>query len=175
MGTINYFGYGAMEDEQIIEAVLGRKPDFEPAKLYGFELCVQRIDQVPDDIVDTAPVQLSAQGILRQSWPDNFESYTIRAAASGVVRGTIWQLVDPLERKRLRDWELIDFGWFEDTTVTAETDEATVEVVTERLRAGQDIDRVVTGFNYPRLLQPKEKIIQVAHKARREFDDRLGG
>ncbi len=172
MNNLQYFGYGAMEDPRVIEAVIGRKPNSVNAVLPGFELCVQRIDQVPDTVHPDAPAPLSPRAILQQSWPDTFESYTIRENERGNVRGKVWLLLHPEERDRLADWELIEFGWFRDIQTLVRIDGGKMDVITEGLAADQEIDRVVDGLEYDSLLVPIGDILKVAEKAKREFDTR---
>src|SRR3990170_7671433 len=103
--TVLYFGYGANSRREMMEAITGN-PHLvgHPAALKGFRLCVQRLDQVPE----------AARKILRDHWPESFESYIIKPGSeSDEVAGTVWDLT-PLERELVRDWELVDVGWYQD-------------------------------------------------------------
>ncbi len=116
-----YFGYGANRDSRMMAAITGNKNlKGRPEVLRGFSLCIQRLDQVPDTIVPSAPVQISPRKILEGNWPSNFTSYIIKEDSEGQVNGTIWELT-PLERELVRDWELVDFGWYEDKAATVVT------------------------------------------------------
>lgn len=162
---ILYFGYGANSRKEMMQAITGNKDLVgHPAILKGYKLCVQRLDQVPE-----AP-----QKILRESWPDNFESYTIKPGGeSDGVHGMVWELI-PLERELVRDWELIDYGWYKDMEGKAVTEEGQeIQVVTEGLRKGQEVDRVIGGKEYEPFLNRLEDFRKVADMARREYLEKL--
>ena len=171
---VQYFGYGALSQLGVIAAVtdnsnlVGR-----PAVLKGFALCVQGLGKIPDFISLISPVQISPRALLQESWPETFESYTIKPGnENDEVMGTIWELT-PEERAMVREWELVEFGWYEDILATAVTlDSEEVGVETEGLRAGQEVDRCVDGKNYDPFLQPLVDYQKVAEKARREYDAR---
>jgi hypothetical protein len=156
---INYFGYGAMRNPTVIEAVLGRLPVGTPGSVSNMQLCIQRIDQVPS----------AAQDLLRTEWPDTFRSYTMIPAETGVVDGVVWEISEE-EREIIRDWELVELGWFQvtDVLVTLE-DGTTTKASTEILGEGQEIAIQAEGQNYPDLLNPLEENVRVARKSRREF------
>ena len=101
---ILYFGYGANSQREMMEAITGnRNLKGQPAILKGYTLCIQKLSQAPD----------SVKKILRESWGDNFETYIIKPDKNGEVAGTIWEL-SPQDREVVRDWEMIDFGWYKD-------------------------------------------------------------
>lgn len=160
--SILYFGCGANRDVRMIAAILGKpasKLKGTPAVLQDYELAVQRLDQVP----------IHARERLQTSWDKNFESYVIRPRPTGQVKGTIWELTKE-ERDRIRHWELIDFGWYEDCTAVAiiESGES-IEVMSERLGPGQSIDRTVNGLDYPTWLNDVEKFETIASQDREEY------
>lgn len=175
MKKILYFGYGANRGREMMEAVTGNKNlKGQEVNLKGWELCVQRIGQVPDFIAKNSPVLVSPRDLLKENWPDSFESYIIRPSmdSHSEVVGTLWELT-PLERELVRDWELIDFGWYKDQLVTVETQDGKyLEVQTEVLREGQEIDRVIDGKNYETYLNDIKDFRRVVDKARREFFER---
>lgn len=147
-----------------MEAITGNKDLVgHPAILKGYKLCVQRLDQVPE----------VPQKILRESWPDNFESYTIKPGGkSDKVHGMVWELT-PLERELVRDWELIDYGWYKDMEGMAVVEGQEIQVVTEGLRNGQEVDREVKGKEYEPFLNRLEDFQKVADMARREYLEKL--
>ena len=146
----------------------------QPAALEGYGLAVQRLDQVPNVATPDSPIPKSARDLLEESWKDDFTSYVIFPRTDGQVAGVIWELT-PEERERVRDWELIDFGWYEDTNGMAKTLEGQrVPVITERLGPGQQYDREVDGLHYETWLNDPEKFRIVAEKAALEYDERLG-
>ncbi len=158
-GRVLYFGYGVNKDWQMMEMITkNRALSGTPAVLKDWELCVQRIDQVPDVVVPDSPAPVSPRQILKGSWPNegrDFVSYTIRPAEGKEVHGTLWELTEE-ERELVRNWELIDFGWYKDAVVKVEVDGQVVEVQTEVLRDGQEVDKVVDGKEYPTFLNEIE-------------------
>jgi len=168
--TILYFGYGANRDPKMMEWITGN-PNLKgkPGVLKGFKLCVQRLDQIPDTVAEAVPVQVSPRKILSNNWPKTFTSYIIKEDSQSKVHGIVWELTLQ-ERELVRDWELIDFGWYKDieTKVTTE-DGLEVSVQTEGLRDGQPIDREVNGKDYETFLNPPEDFEKVATKSRQEF------
>lgn len=139
-----YFGYGANREPAMMEAITGNANLVgKPAVLRGYELCVQRLDQVPD----------IPRRILDASWSPKFTSYTIRTGApDDEVYGTLWELT-PLERELVRNWELIDLGWYRDMQVKITTEDGQeIEARTEGLREGLEIDREVDGREYKSFL-----------------------
>lgn len=157
---IRYFGYGAMNHAQVIAAVIGRTPEGEAGRLRGMRLCIQRIDQIP----------AKAQEILRRSWPDTFTSYTIDYDAGSAVSGVVWSITHE-ERKLIRNWELVDEGWFYPVSadVIIPRTGRLANVYTEILRHGQEFDRDAYVDDAAPLLSPLADIVRVAEKARTEF------
>ncbi|MDP2585763.1 MAG: gamma-glutamylcyclotransferase family protein [Candidatus Levybacteria bacterium] len=173
-GTIQYFAYGANRDPRMIKAITGSQELVgRPGILEGYTLCVQKLNQVPDTISETSPAQISPRALLKESWPDTFESYIIKTDPKGKIVGTIWELT-PLQRELVRGWELVDFGWYKDINTSAITkDGQVVQVQTEGLRDGQEVDREVDGHNYETWLNSAADFERVAEKARREYFERI--
>lgn len=170
---ILYFGYGANRDPKMMEWITGNKNLVgTQGVLKGYRLCVQRLDQVPDSVFSTAPVNVSPKEILEESWKEDFETYIIKPDANSEVAGTIWELSSQ-DRELVREWELIDFGWYKDMKGKAVTkDGKEMDVQTEGLREGQGIDKEVHGKDYPPFLNKLEDFQRVAEKARREYFER---
>ncbi len=173
-----YFGYGVTREPQMIAAILG-KSETEligiPATLEGYNLVIQRLDQVPDAINHNAPIPISPRTILKGSWGNDYVSYEIRQGPEGNVSGMVWELT-PDERERIKDWELNVFGWHEECKGRAfDAEGNAIIVITERIGSGQAYDHEVDGMNYETWLDAPEKFIVVAEKARREYDERLYG
>ena len=171
---ILYFGYGANRDPKMMEWITGN-PNLKarPGVLKGYNLCVQRLDQVPDTVAETAPVPSTPRKILEDNWPSTFTSYIIREDPEGEVTGTIWELT-PQERELVRDWELIDFGWYRDLRVKVITEDGQeLEVQTEGLRDGQKFEKEVDGTNYETWLNPPLEFKKIATKSREEYTQRL--
>jgi hypothetical protein len=170
-----YFGYGANSQREMMEAITGNKNlAGQPGVLKGFKLCIQKIDQVPDSVFPGSPAPVSPKKILKDSWGEDFETYIIKPGEeTDEVTGTIWELT-PLERELVRDWELVDFGWYKDMKGKAVTlDGEDIVVQTEGLREGQEIDREVNDKNYKPFLNRLEDFQRVAEKSRREYLERI--
>ncbi len=172
---ILYFGYGANRDPKMMEWITGNKDLVgKPGILKGYALCIQRKDQVPDEVSITAPAPLSARQLL-DNWPETFESYNIKKDSTGEVYGTVWVLT-PQDRELVRDWELIDFGWYKDIATKVQTEEGQIlEVQTEGMREDQQFDREVDGKNYETWLQPPEDFKRIATRSREEYFARIEG
>jgi hypothetical protein len=145
----------------------------KPGVLEGFGLYVQRFDQVSDEILATAPVPVSPRTVVQENWGSSFLSYGIKPQVGAKVAGTIWEL-SLEDRERVRDWELIDFGWYQDTTGIAVPNgsQERMQVVTEQLGDGQEVVGAVDGLHYETWLSPVEMFEAVAAKARQEYDAR---
>ena len=171
---ILYFSYGANSRKEMMEAITGNKNLVgKLAILKGFALCVQRLDQVPDAVLSSSPVSLSPKKILEESWSDKFRTYMIKPKENSEVEGMVWELT-PQERELVRDWELIDLGWYKDMRVKIITEEGKeIEVETEGFREGQEVDREVNGRNYKPFLNRLEDFQRVARKSREEYFARL--
>ena len=163
---ILYFGYGANSQREMMEAITGNKKLVgQPGVLKGYKLCVQKMNQVPDSVFPNSPVPVSPKQILKESWGDDFETYIIKPGReTDEVSGMIWTLT-PLERELVRDWELVDFGWYKDIKGKAVTkDGQEVDIQTEGFREGQEVDREVYGTNYPSFLNKLGDFQRVAEK-----------
>lgn len=173
---VYYFGYGANRDAKMIAAITG-KPESElvgqPGVLEDYRLGVQTLANIPDTILPTSPVQISPRDALVVNWGEGFTSYVIQHSPGSKVSGIIWEL-SSAERERVRNWELIDFGWYEDCTGTAITESGlTVDIVTERVADERQVDHFVDGMDYPTWLHDVSKFQEIATMARHEYDDRM--
>lgn len=101
---MKYFGYGAMANQQIFSAVIGREVSGVQAMLLNFHITTQRMEHVPE----------AARAVLQKVWPDTFRSYTIMPALRGEVLpipGVLYDITN-FERRLIRSWEMNDLGWF---------------------------------------------------------------
>lgn len=171
-----YFGYGANRDARMIAAILGKPAEQlagRPAVLQDYQLGIQGLDQIPDTIMINAPEPISPRQILRNVWGDGFESYVIEYRPGSKVTGTIWELT-PEERERVRDWELLDYGWYEDCEGKAIAEDGSeIDVITEKTRNNQVLGREVDGMDYETWLAEPEKFESIAERVRQEYDARL--
>src|SRR3989344_2047062 len=174
MEKVFYFGYGVNKEPKMMRWITGN-PNLKgkPAVLRGYKLCVQRLDQVPDTVFPTAPVPVSPRTILKDNWGESFTSYTIKEDPEDEVHGTLWELTLQ-DRELVRDWELIDFGWYKDLKVKIETEDSQeIEVQTEGIGDGQGYDREVNGTNYETWLNLPVEFERVATKSREDYFARL--
>ena len=175
MNKVNYFGYGANRDQKMIAAITGlSETELEgrgyPAILEGYSLALQRLDQVTDVVAEGMPT--SPRDVLAENWGEDFTSYVIVSNPEGKVAGTVWELT-PEERERIRDWELVDLGWYEDYEAEITTPEGErISVIGEKLPDDQSIDHRVDGMNYETWLNDPEMFERVATRVRKEFDER---
>lgn len=172
---VYYFGYGANRDPRMISAITGRSEaelKGQPSVLEGYTLAVQRLDQLPNKVLSTAPYPASPRQIVHNAWGDQFESYVIKVDPNGRVVGTVWELT-PLERERVRDWELLEFGWYHDVEASVRLEDGSeISIVTEAIDDSQEVDREVNGEDYETWLLDPNKFETIATKARAEFDER---
>lgn len=169
--TVKYFAYGSNRNLEMIAAIIGRhKIVGEKAVLPGFELCIQKIDQIASAVLPDAPAPISPQKTIRDIFGDDFELYIMRINPKGKVHGTIWD-ISPEEREMVRDWEMLDYGMQNDVKSQAiNTDGKKIDVVAEGLTNREiEVDRVVEGDQYDDFIVSKQKIIDVANKSRQEY------
>lgn len=173
---LNYFGYGTNRDLAMMAAMIGReKIEGQPGKLLGFELCIQKINDIPGEVLKTSPVQTSPREIIVACFDENFELYIIRPKINGLTYGTIWQLTEA-EYDLVREWEMLEFGMQEDIKAIAMDSEGRViNVITHgSLSPSLPINRVIEGNDYEDYLVSKEKILAVAETTRKEYFERIG-
>lgn len=150
-----YFSYGANADDRMIKAIIGRLPEGQPAYIKGYELCVQKLKDIPK----------KPKEILRQEWDESFESYVVRRG-KGKVYGTLWVITSE-EREMIRRWELIPEGWYHDTNFVAFLEDGSKLRAVGEIIDNQPIDRVIEIKNYPKFLMKKDLICRIANKVSR--------
>lgn len=173
-----FFGYGANRDPDLMRALFGRLPAGQPKTvvLPGHELVIQTLDHVPDAVMPDAPAELSPQALLKDVWDDSFRAYSARPAAGKSIVGTLWKFT-PRQLEMMRDWELIDFGWHQETQVTVidyarRKFTATTPLLGDNERVLQTIP---DGTQYPNFLNSQRKTIANAQRARHDFLERNYG
>lgn len=176
--SVHYFGYGAMANPAIMEALLGRLPKRNRQggnpRLEGWSLVVQNLDHLPDIPKVHNGVEINPQARMRQEWGDDFLSYTIVPNPDGTVCGVVWEYLTHRERELLREWELIPWGWFKDLPEVSIRTSGYVYCCTESIGDGQYYDREI-GFiteTNPPLLMPEADVIAQANKVNKEFFSR---
>ncbi|MDB5175696.1 MAG: hypothetical protein JWM81_554 [Candidatus Saccharibacteria bacterium] len=174
--NILYAGYGANRDPEMIRAIVGGVSTIiGNVAIHDVELCVQRYDQITDDVSDAAPVALSPKQIINSAWGEqsNFETYAIRPSQSSTVSAVLFELT-PLQRALVAEWELIEFGWYDRMNVTVELEDGTtLQAETEGFANDQHIDRVVEGEGYETFLANPTAMFKTAEKARSDYLEQL--
>ena len=159
----------------MMAAIIGReKIDGAPARLLGFELVVQKTNDISNEIIKTAPIPASPRQIVEKAFDKNFELYIIRPRINGVTFGTIWQIKEK-EYQLVREWELLDFGMQQNIHAIAVGSKNTlINVVTHgTLNRRAFINRTIEGNDYDNYLVMKDKILKVATRVREEYLARL--
>ncbi|HSA83630.1 MAG TPA: gamma-glutamylcyclotransferase family protein [Patescibacteria group bacterium] len=154
---IYFFGYGADRDPELMEAIIGRKPQGEKTTISGFELCIQSLADIPS----------KAQRIIRQSWDHGFHSYVIRPAKDmhSIVSGMMWEL-SPLERKLIDNWELT--GLWYDVFFISKGAPHPMQMELQIIQ-NQPIRHIVDGTHYKTFLNDKNKMIETATRIRLDY------
>lgn len=153
---VAYFAYGANRNPEMIEAVIGRLPKGEPARLRGFELCVQTWPEIPEPV----------RNILSPDWGPDFRAYRIRPAEDKSVRGMIWYIT-PNELNLIKNWE-IDGLWTEPARVSADfvgRNHVERGVITSIIH-DPSIKISLKGERYDPFLNEKDKMLQAARRSR---------
>ncbi len=172
MEKVFYFGYGANCTPEMISWITG-KDDFKgkPVMLEGWNLCVQRLDQVPRVAIPTSTGPRPLREHLREVWGDNFETYVIKPGKDKVM-GTLWEM-EPRDRELVKNWERVGF-WYKEVRVKVKTESGEqIEAVSECLGDNQAVDREVDGLNYEPFLLPREAFRIRAEGARQGYFKRM--
>jgi len=166
---IKYFGYGSNKDLDMMTHMVGRDDlKGEPGKLLGYELCVQRLDQIRDK----KPV--SPREIVRSGFGDTFYLFVAREKPGSEINGTIWDLT-PEELELVKNWEMTDLGMQEEVNAKATDLQGNIiDVETQAvINPPPEIDRVVTDPKYDPYIVAKERMLSVADNVREDFLKRI--
>ena len=172
---IAYFGYGTNKDADMMAAMVGRKNlKGEPGMLPGYEVCIQKSNQIRNSVLKDAPFPVSPRELITKGFGGEFELYVIRENPKGEAYGTIWYLTAE-EMELVNKWELVDFGMYELTKATAENNKGEkVPIVTQALlKEPKEIDRPVAGKDYEPYLVAKDYILKKADDFRKNFWEKV--
>lgn len=160
---VHYFGFGTNKDLAMMEHMIGRKKiKGTPGVLIGYELCIQRTDQFREEIPPTTPYAVPAKKLILNTWGPKFEMYVSRPNPTGLTYGTVWEITSE-ELAFVREWELVDYGCQEDAWGFALVKGKLQKVITQSfMKPPIDIDRVVTGKNYPAYIWSKKAMLKRA-------------
>lgn len=174
--TLLYAGYGANRDLEMMKAIVGDTPTVVGGvAIQDVELCVQRQDQITNEVSDTAPATLSPKMVIDGAWgkKSGFETYAIRPHEGSSVSATLFELTHP-QRDLVAEWELVEFGWYNQMPVMVVLEDGSqVQAITEGFVQGQDIDRVVDGQIYETFLADQNAMYEAAEKARVDYLEQL--
>ncbi len=153
-----FFGFGADSESEMIEAIIGRKPDIVgAATLENYQLCVQSLEDIPTS-------GDNPREILRKAWGDDFVSYTIRQHKGVSVHGTLFR-IRCRERMMLDIWELVREGWQDSVVVKVKLSNGkTVRAHTQRLPRGHNHGYTSQGISYKPWLMPKVDFMRIARQ-----------
>ena len=171
--VIKYFGYGTNRDLAMMEHIIGRKDILgEPAKLPGYDVCIQKADQFRTKIPKNSPVpKYSPRDLIMKGWGPKFEMYVSRPNSKGIAYGTIWYITS-FELELVREWEIVDYGCQEDAYGIAITKKGEkIPVITQSFLRPKTtpIDRVVKGDNYEPYIWPKKAMLKRADDIRENY------
>ena len=173
MEKVFYFGYGANRTPEMMSWITG-KDDFEGKLviLEGWNLCIQRLDQVPKVVISTSTGPRHLQEHLREAWGDDFETYVIKPGKNKVM-GTLWE-IELGNRELVKNWERVGF-WYKEVKVKVKTESGEqIKAVSECLGDNQTVDRKVDGLDYEPFLLPREAFRIRAEGARQGYFKRMG-
>lgn len=162
---ITVFLTALLSDSDLIQTLTGESyRDAEPSILDGYDLVIQKIDQIPE----------TPQRIIRGTWGEDFESYNLTPGL-GSIKGIKCRITED-QWARLDDWEFGEFGWFvpKEVEVRNPCTGKLERVMTIVMGEGQSFERKVDGFNFSPYLMPREKTLEVAEKARQIYNERYG-
>lgn len=162
--TEYFFGFGADSQAEMIEAVIGRKPEFiGSATLEDYQLCIQDLD----DITDKGE---NPKEILRRAWGDRFKSYTIRKHDGEGIEGSLFKITS-YERKMLDAWELVPEGWQKSIVVKIKDSKGkTYRARTQALPDGHNHGHSSIGLRYNPWLMPKKDFVRIASNDSKRYD-----
>ena len=159
---IQFFGFGTLTLPEIVEAITGHTNIVgHEATLEGYVLGIQSIADLPTE---------KLKEILSSVWGADFTSYAI-AKGDGVIKGVIWELT-PRDMELLKNWELVELGWFKECKATATTKDGTAhKVMTLEVDTTQGLTRV-NGLSFDPLRGKgdafRQRFIELATDVRKE-------
>lgn len=153
---VQYFGYGANRSPEMMEAIIGRVPEGFPAKISGFELCVETWDDIPEP----------ARHILSGSWDNTFRSYCVRPSGNlrSSVKGHVWKLTRE-ERRLVDNWEMTGLWYnvFIFQYPVSPNQEVQIEI---QVIDDPKVKKVFSGQRYKTYLNKPKKMLEIAKKTR---------
>lgn len=172
-----FFAYGPLADPDVIAAVTGKQNGeikMQQATLDGFALGIQKVGNIPDKVMPGMP--MSPRKLIRQNWGEDFEMYVVVPEFGETVKGVVFEL-DEADVEAVRDWELVDLGWYSIVRGMARPNGAPGRRVHTIAVIGQNVSRWVDGEEYDPFLGrgPEFKALFIEHveAARKQYLQRL--
>lgn len=168
---VKYFGPATNSDPEMMTHITGRHSILgEQGKLLGYDLCIQKINNIRDIVPKNSPLPISPREIIRKQFGDSFNLYVLRPNPQASIPGTIWDLT-PEEIELVKEWEMVDYGMQEQIKTTAINSKGNpVEVeIQVLLNKPHEIDRIVDAETADLYIAPKKKMWAVADWVRREY------
>lgn len=145
------FGYATLAEKDYIKALVGKVPPHFQATLSGYELRLQRFDEMPDLV----------KKVSSANWkPEEFNSYFARKTTESneKIKGVAWVL-DKGQERVLDDWEFKGL-WY---------DKKTVEITDNKGKKHSAVAYIINkevGEKVPETYRPfpvdKEKMLKLA-------------
>ena len=157
-----FFGYGADQEEDMIFAVSGERPQIVgKAILPDYELRVQTLAEI-------TTAGANPQQLLRKAWGNSFKSYVIMPRTGATVEGVLFKL-SLKARNKMDNWELVQLGWYDKKFVKVKVigSNKTVRAETQVLGQGQSAKITVKPGNRSWLM-PKHRFLTIARKLRQQ-------
>jgi len=152
--TIDFFYYGPCADEDVMTAIIGKKPiNGRSAILQGYILGVQNLDDIPD--IKIKGLKLTAQKIMKADWQPDFQMHAAHKG-KGQIKGIVWTITKE-DLDAIKNWELVDYHWYsivEGTVVFV--DDSTKKVLTIAVKK-QHTQKDINGLNYDLFLDKGPK------------------
>jgi len=169
--VIKYFGHGTNRDHDMMAAIIGRNNIAgEPGKLLGYELGIQKIENMREKIPENSPIKKPPCDIVKDFQGTNFEMYVVRPNSDAVTHGMIWD-VTPDEFEILSDWEAVDCGVQENIeTIAINNKGEKISIITHGLlNHPRDVDRIVEGKDYEAYIISRDQMLSSAEVLRKDF------
>lgn len=173
---IKYFGFGTNKDLAMMQHIVGRDDlKGEPGKLLGYKVCIQKSRDMRSEIPETSPIKKPPRDIIVENWGPDFDMFVSIPDPNGVAYGTIWDLT-PEEVELVKEWECVEYGLQDEVWGMAmDSSGNLIQVETQSLTRPSDkskILKILEGPNYEPYVADKQRMLDIADKARAEYFQR---
>ena len=167
---VKFFPYVVNEHIEMLRALFGRDNLlFEEGVLPGYELCIQTVANLSNQVTPGSPLKKSPREIMMDFFGEGYELYVIRANPEKEVKGKIWYVSEE-EYEYLREWEMVEYGMSEDITAKARTDQGDIVTVrTYGLVQNPDNVSKTVEADYRRVEATSTKKLERIKRVRKEY------